>query len=86
MEKFPDPVVLPESVLQARRKRHRHMIRTVLFGLSIRMIIITVEGAGAAIFNSASLFTDALASLLDAVCSSLLMLFITLWAALGVRT
>lgn len=78
MTQFPKSYILPDSVVQARVERRRHIIQAVSFGVGIRTIIIIGELIGAALFTSAALFMDALSSFIDVTCSLLLILFIKL--------
>lgn len=78
MAKFPDPISLPDSVLRIRRERKQQILRAAAFGVFIRLIIIAAEFIGVAVFGSASLLMDALASLVDVISSTVLILFIKL--------
>lgn len=78
MSHFPDPVTLPDSVLKARKERNRQMFRSVIFGTSIRCLIIIAEFIGVALFDSSALLMDALSSSIDVVFSILLLFFIKL--------
>lgn len=75
---YPDSVVPPPSVSQARIERKKHLIHAIKWGVSIRSIIIFGETFGAAYFGSSALFMDAIASFFDVLCSLLLVLFIKL--------
>lgn len=78
MSHFPGSLSPPESVFQARAERKRQMIRSVGWGVIIRLIIILCEFLGVIVFGSSALFMDALSSSIDVVCSLFLILFIKL--------
>ncbi|MBA3958694.1 MAG: cation transporter [Parachlamydiaceae bacterium] len=78
MAKFPESLLPPDSVFQARAERRRQMIRVVAIGIGIRTLIVGGELVGATLFNSSALYMDALSSFLDVACSLLLILFIKL--------
>lgn len=80
MAKFPDPIKLPASVKRQRTDRKKQILRAVSWGISIRLFIILCEFAGVMIFGSAALMMDALASLIDVICSSVLVIFVQLAA------
>lgn len=74
MDKFPEPLALPKEVPEAREARYKTLIKAALIGISIRLVIVTVEMGGAIGFNSASLFMGALSTMLD-ILSSVLLIF-----------
>lgn len=78
MTHFPDKVLPPPSVHEARAERKRHMQSSIIWGISIRSLIIIGEFVGVAFFGSYALFMDALASLMDVACSLCLLIFIKL--------
>lgn len=78
MTHFPGTVAPPESVFRARAERKQQMMRSMGWGVFIRLIIILFEFIGVILFNSSALFMDALSSSIDVVCSLFLILFIKL--------
>lgn len=78
MTHFPDNLTPPSSVFQARVARKRQMISSIGWGVAIRLIIVVGELTGFFLFGSASLFMDALASVLDVMFSLFLLLFVFL--------
>lgn len=78
MVEFPKSVLPPESVDYARIERKRHLLRGTGWGIGIRTLVIAFEMGGFIYFGSQALLMDALSSLIDVVCSLLLLLFIQL--------
>lgn len=78
MSHFPDPIKLPESITQQREERQRQLVKSCARGIGIRFAIILGELAGVLYFGSAALLMDALASFLDVISSSLLVICIKL--------
>lgn len=78
MSHFPEPINLPESVPRARRNRKKQMIGAAKWGILIRLAIICLELAGVYWFSSSALLMDAIASSLDILSTSLLILCIKL--------
>ncbi len=75
---FPNPLPLPETILQARKERSSNLIRVATLGISLRMSIVLIELAGFFLFGSQALLLDSLSTLADAVSSILLILSIKL--------
>lgn len=75
---FPKPIIPPDFVLRARIERKKHLLKATFIGVAIRSVIIIGEFLGAIVFNSSSLFMDALSSSLDVLSSCLLIFFIKL--------
>lgn len=69
MSKFPEPLVLPQEILEARKSRYRNVVRSARRGMMIRSSIAFVEFAASFIFGSAALFMDALSTSLDIITS-----------------
>jgi cation diffusion facilitator family transporter len=78
MSHFPSPILPPESIYTVRRERNRQLIQAAGWGIAIRSSIITFELIGVFLFGSSALLMDALASLVDVICTLLLILFIKL--------
>lgn len=78
MTQFPKSVKAPQSVSEARAERNNHLIKSLGLGIALRSLIIMGELWAVYIYGSAALFMDALSSILDVVCSLLLLLFIKL--------
>jgi cation diffusion facilitator family transporter len=77
---FPTPVAPRSSVRDARNVRTRRLTRVTLAGVGVRLLIVAAELAGVALFGSATLLVDALASLADVAASLLLVAAIRLAA------
>jgi len=77
-KQFPESIALPLSVQEARAERNRQIVRSVIWGISIRLIIIAAELTGFFLYESSTLLLDALSSIVDVFCSLLLMVFIYL--------
>ena len=67
---------LSDSIAQLRKKRQRSLQEAVNKGLLIRLIIVAAELIGFAVFISATLLFDAIATLLDIIISISLLFFI----------
>lgn len=78
MTRFPHRLSLPESIHNARAERSKDLFKSICRGISIRSLIILAEFIGFILFNSASLFMDALASTMDIASSAALLLCIKL--------
>lgn len=76
--RFPDPVMLPEEVIEARRSRCQAIVKSVKIGTLIRCFIILMELMGVLWYDSATLLLDALATCVDVISSILLIIFIRL--------
>lgn len=76
MAKFPGPVPLPTSVIDARIERKAQILSSAKRGVLIRVGIILFEFAGFLYFESYSLFMDALSSSVDVVFSIILIICI----------
>lgn len=74
MGRFPDPILLPKEVPEARRERIRKLIRSSSKGISIRLFIIFIEFLAVLFLGSSALFMDALATTIDIATSLFLML------------
>lgn len=75
-KKFPDPVLPPDEVALVRHKRKRELMRSASRGIAIRLFIVLAELIGVVLFESSSLFADALATLFDITSSVILLYFI----------
>lgn len=80
MSRYPDPIALPNEVLDVRKERVRQLVISCLVGVLLRSIIITGELIGVYFFGSAALLMDALTSLVDVFSSLLLVICIKLAA------
>lgn len=80
MAKYPDPIILPDTVQEERVQRRHELIGSSLRGILIRLSIICFELAGVWIFSSSSLLLDSIASFIDVISSVLLLLCIRLAA------
>jgi cation diffusion facilitator family transporter len=78
MDKFPDRLMLPNSIEEQRSKRNRLVIKATVIGLVFRCSIILFELLGVFLFNSSALFLDAIASLMDVMTSLFLILCLKL--------
>lgn len=74
--KFPPPLPLNEHVTQARKERRDRLVKVAWIGILLRSFIVMIEFAGVVYFESASLFVDAVATLVDI--SSTLVLIMSL--------
>lgn len=77
---FPDPVTIPQQVIQQRHERVQQLVKSCVQGISIRFAIIMAELVGVWLFGSAALLMDALSSSIDVISSVLLVVFIKLAA------
>lgn len=73
MSKFPDPVVVPPEVINARKHRYRAVVKSATQGILIRGFIAVITLVAALIFNSAALFMDALSTAVDIISSAVLL-------------
>lgn len=73
MSQFPDPITIPECVLEERKERLRQLVTSCLWGIIFRLTIISAELAGVYFFGSAALLMDALSSIVDIFSSVLLV-------------
>lgn len=73
-KKYPEPLKPPESVLLARKKRVFALVRGATQGIFVRIFIALTELVFALVYDSASLFMDALSTSLDIVASFALIL------------
>lgn len=80
MSYFPAPVEIPGQVKAERKERMRQLITSCVWGIALRLVIISAELIGVYFFDSISLLMDALTSLVD-VFSSLLLIFCIRFAA-----
>ena len=79
-ETFPEPVVPPDHLEEARAIRTRRLMRVTIVGVGVRLLIVAAELAGYGLFDSSTLLIDALASLADVAASVLLIAAIWLAA------
>lgn len=75
---FPDPVLPPESVGNERASRQSRLLKATCWGALIRCTVIAAELLGFIWFNSAALFLDAMASIMDLVATIALAICIRL--------
>lgn len=80
MSRYPEKIEVPFSVEETRRERMRQLVSSCVWGISIRMGIVFLELLGVYLFNSYSLFLDALASFVDVLSTVLLVVCIRLAA------
>jgi cation diffusion facilitator family transporter len=73
MDRYPDAVQIPREIPEARANRYRELVRAAWKGVGVRLLIVSLELGGAALFSSASLFMSGLSTLLDMFSSLLLM-------------
>lgn len=71
---FPEPVLLPEEVYNARRERTKALVRIAMIGIAIRLSIVLFELVGYAIYGSMTLLLDSFSTLADVI-SSLVLVF-----------
>ncbi len=76
---FPEPIPLPESVQDLRKKRRKAIAGAAQRGILVRLAIILFELLGVLFFGSSALLMDALSSSLDIAASVFLVLGIR-WA------
>lgn len=69
MSKFPEPLALPQEIIDARRMRYKNVVRSARRGMTIRTGIALVEFVASFLFGSAALFMDALSTSLDIITS-----------------
>lgn len=67
--KFPDPLLPPSEVPEARKNRYQELLRSSFKGIAIRGFIAIFELTASLAFGSAVLFMDALSTGLDIVTS-----------------
>jgi cation diffusion facilitator family transporter len=79
-EGFPEPVRPQEGLRDARARRTQRLVRVTLIGIAVRLVIVAAELVGYAVYRSATLLIDALASLADVTASLLLVAAIRLAA------
>lgn len=72
--KFPDPILPPQEVEEARKSRYSALLYSSFQGIAVRVLIAAVGLIVALVFKSASLFMDALATGLDIVTSLALVI------------
>lgn len=77
---FPEPVQPRDGVRDARNVRTQRLTRVTLAGIAVRLVIVAAELAGFAVYGSATLLVDALASVADVTASLLLVAAIRLAA------
>ncbi len=77
-DKFPKPIELPETVVEARKTRNREIVSSARRGLLIRLFIIGAEFLGFFFFGSVALLADALSSFMDVISTFFLILFVKL--------
>lgn len=73
MKRFPDPVLPPHEVREARRNRVSELIRSSAQGVGIRLLIVIVELIAVLFVGSSALFMDALSTFID-ISSSLFLI------------
>jgi len=78
MSKFPEPIFLPNDVYETRTKRHQQIIASAKWGIKIRLAIILFEIAGFIFTNSSTLFMEAVASTLDIISTTFLIICVQL--------
>lgn len=78
MNRFPDPLTLPEDIVKTRYQRNREVSFAIWLGVFARIGIIVFEMLGFFLFSSSALFLDALSSLFDVLSSFILLVFIKL--------
>jgi cation diffusion facilitator family transporter len=76
---FPEPIPLPPSVSDLRKKRLQEISKASKRGIFVRLAIIGAELLGVLLFGSSALLMDALSSSLD-IAASILLLFGIRWA------
>jgi divalent metal cation (Fe/Co/Zn/Cd) transporter len=77
MDQFPPKLKLPSSVRETRVQREKSLLLSASYGIAIRFGVVLFELLGVWLYGSASLFLDAVASLVDIGSSLVLLLFIT---------
>lgn len=78
-ESFPDPVDVSANGADARAKRTSRLMRVTLVGVVVRLLIVLAELVGFALYGSATLLVDALATFGDIAAS--LLLVAAIWLA-----
>jgi len=78
MNKYPDPLPLPEYTVKERNERKKAITQSIKWGVAIRTTIVLIELGAVALYGSASIFMDALATGIDIAASLLLLFFIKL--------
>jgi len=80
MGNFPQPVLVPEDVVEQRQERLRQLTSSCSRGIAIRSLIILAEFVGVYLYGSSALLVDAIASLFDVFSSVLLVVCLKLAA------
>lgn len=70
---FPNPLPIPEDILQARHERKALLMRSARRGIALRLSIALIEVLVVFFFGSATLLLDALSSVSDIAASALLI-------------
>lgn len=78
MDKYPDPIPLPENTIKERNERKKAISVSIKWGVALRSFIVLAELCAVAYFGSAALFMDALSTGIDIAASLLLLFFIKL--------
>lgn len=78
MSRFPDPLSVPEHVLELRQERLNQLIKSSKLGIAIRLAIIAFELFGVLLYGSSALMMDALFSLMDVASTVVLILCLKL--------
>lgn len=78
MNRFPDPITLPNEVFRLRNQRLKQLLNSSKLGIAIRLLIIGFEFYGVIVFHSSAILLDALTSLLDVAFTFLLILCLKL--------
>lgn len=73
MSKFPDPLPLSRQIVKKRLVRRKEMLRTARRGMTLRAVIILAEILGVFLWNSSTLFLDALSGCMDLIASMALI-------------
>jgi len=71
---FPEPVLLPDAVYEARKARTKALVRIALIGISVRLAIVLLELVGYFLYGSMTLLLDSFSTLADVI-SSLVLVF-----------
>lgn len=78
MVRFPKALKLPVEVPIAREERNAELVRSSIWGISIRLSVILFELLGVVLFQSSALLLDAISSLFDVASSLFLIICIKL--------
>jgi cation diffusion facilitator family transporter len=70
---FPEPVVPATNVEDIRARRLHELTAVTALGILVRLIVIVAEFIGVALFSSAAMQVDAVASLFDVISSLVLL-------------